>query len=123
MTTPLDIARNAWGADLPEWVEALAIECGKTSQSRVATQMNRSGALISNVLRNKYPGSLSAVEEVFSGVFQHALLDCPALGNIPTNQCQDWRRKSHSFATGNPLRTRMFRACGQCPRNRKGATA
>lgn len=115
--TPLEIAREAYPDGLPEWIEALAIECARTSQKRVADRMNRSAAMISTVLRGKYAGSLAAVEEVFKGVFLDARIECPALGVIPTNVCQDWRRKSHTFASGNPLRVWMFRACNRCPRN------
>ena len=121
MSTPLDIARAAWGDDMPDWIEALAIECGRTSQNKVAVRMNRSAAMISQVLRAKYPGNLASVEEAFRGTFQSASLLCPALGNLPTNECQDWRRKARVFSSGNPLRSRMFRACGSCPRNRREA--
>lgn len=119
MSGPLEIARSAWGDDLPEWVEALAIECAATSQNKVASRMGRSAALISQVLRAKYPADLRAVEEVFRGVFQEARVSCPALGTIPANECQDWRRRTRTFASGNPLRVRMFRACAHCPRNMK----
>jgi hypothetical protein len=34
MTAPLDVARAAWGEALPDWVEALALECGRSSQNR-----------------------------------------------------------------------------------------
>ena len=50
------------------------------------------------------------------GTFLNATLDCPALGELPLQQCQDWRDKASTFAMGNPLRTRMYRACNACPR-------
>ena len=118
---PLEIARAAWGDGLPEWVEALAVECAGSSQNKVAARMNRSAALISQVLRAKYAGSLTAVEEVFRGVFQQARVSCPALGLMPANECQDWRRKGRTFHPGNPTRVKMFRACAHCPRNRPAA--
>jgi len=117
MSSPLEIARIAWGATLPDWVQAMAVECTATSQNRVAARMDRSPALISQVLRAKYPADLSAVEERFRGVFLAGRVACPALGTLPSHECQDWRAKSRSFATGNPLRVRMFRACAACPRN------
>lgn len=115
----LDIARESWGDEMPDWIEALAIECGRTSQNAVAKEMGRSGALISQVLRCKYPADLGAIEERFKGVFLEAKVQCPALGDLAANLCQDWRVKGREFAPGNPLRTRMFRACGACPRNSK----
>jgi hypothetical protein len=118
MTAPLDVARNAWGEALPDWVQALALECGRSSQNKVAVRLGRSAAMISLILRAKYPGDLTAFEERFRGVFQAQALDCPALGLIPSHECQDWRVKGKAFTPGNPLRTRMFRARAACPRNR-----
>jgi hypothetical protein len=116
--TPLDVARAAWGDALPDWVEALALQCGRSSQNKVAERLDRSAAMISQILRAKYPGDLAGFEERFKGVFQAQALDCPALGLIPSNECQDWRVKGRVWAPGNPRRTRMYRACRACPRNR-----
>jgi hypothetical protein len=55
MTAPLDVARNAWGEALPDWVEALALECGLSSQNKVAVRLGRSAAMISLILRAKCP--------------------------------------------------------------------
>ena len=116
--SPLEIARAAWGEALPTWVEALAVECARSSQKAVAARLNRSGAVISTVLRNKYEGSVSAIEELFNGAFLNMRIGCPELGELPVNECQHWRGKARHFASGNPLRVRMFRACASCPRNR-----
>jgi len=115
---PIEVARTAWAGSLPDWGEALALECGRTSQNRVAERLGRSAAMVSQILRNKYPGDLTGFEERFRGVFQAQALECPALGLIPSHECQDWRVKAKVFTAGNPLRTRMFRACAACPRNR-----
>lgn len=119
VSTPLDIARAAWGEALPDWVALLAEECGKTSQNKVAKRMNRSAAMVSTVLRNKYPGDMQAVEEVVRGVFMASTVICPALGEISTADCRDWMRKSWSFSNENSERVRMFRACRSCPRSKK----
>ena len=119
MTGPLETARAEWGEALPEWVEAMALECARTSQNHVANRLGRSAAMISNILRNRYPSPLAGIEDQFRGVFQNATIRCPALGELPTHECRAWREKSRDFALGNPLRVRMFRACGDCPRNKK----
>ena len=111
--------REAWGDALPDWVEALAIECARSSQNKVAARLNRSGALVSMVLKNKYDGNLEGVHEVFNGVFHAEVVACPALGRVPANECQDWRLKARKFVNVNALRVRMYRACHACPRNRK----
>lgn len=123
MTTPaptaLDTARAAWGADLPDWIEVLAITCTRTSQAAVARQLERTGAVISQVLRRTYPAKLDRIEERVRGVLMNSLVQCPALGPLPTNKCQDWRAKSREFVLASPLRSRMYRACLTCPLNRK----
>lgn len=116
--TPLDMARASWGEDLPDWVETLAIECGRSSQIDVARKLERSGAVISQVLRNKYPADTRQIEDRVRGVFLAGQVECPGLGTIATHLCQDWRGKAGTFAIGNPLRTRMFRACNACPRHK-----
>lgn len=121
--TPLAIALAAWGEPLPDWVETLAIACGKTSQAQVAKQLGRSGAVISQVLRRVYPASMAGIEERVRGVFLNGTVACPALGEVPVHECQDWRDKARTFAMGNPLRLRMYRACQNCLRNRKEGEA
>ena len=122
MSGPLDTARTAWGADLPDWVEIMAVECGKTSQRIVSEKLGRSTAVISQVLSRKYPADLKRIEERVRGVFLDAVVSCPAMGEMPLQSCQDWREKSKVFALGNPLRREMYRHCNKCSRNQKDGT-
>ena len=119
MSGPLDIARGAWGDDLPDWVETLAIQCGLTSQNQVAKKIGRSASAISQILNHKYGADLANIEERVRGVFQEQTVLCPSLGQMPLQTCQDWRAKARAFQLGNPLRARMYRACHKCPRNQK----
>jgi len=116
MSNPVEIAKASWGAGLPDWIAALAEECLLSSQNKVAARLGRSAALVSLVLRAKYTGDYEAVEEVFKGVFQAATVDCPALGNLPSHECIEWRKKARRFGNANMLRVQMFRACNKCPR-------
>lgn len=120
MSNPVDIARTAWGETMPDWVAALARACASQSQASVAATLGRSPALVSQVLRRKYPGDLAAVEEAVRGAYLGAQVDCPALGPVATHDCQDWQRKARRFVNVNALRVRMYRACHQCPRNTRG---
>lgn len=120
MSDPIETAQAAWGDALPDWVAGLAAECAATSQNRVAAKLGRSAALISQVLRNKYPGDMEAVEELFNGAFRSVAVSCPALGTIPANECRLWRERARKFTGTNSLKVRMFRACNHCPRHRKG---
>lgn len=119
MNGPVKIAREAWGAEMPDWIEALALECARSSQNKVAAKLGRSAALVSQVLRNKYPGDLDGLEERFRAEFQAADVECPALGLIPLATCLGWRRKAQDFQNTNSLRVRMFRACSGCPKNKR----
>ena len=116
MSGPIDVARECWGEPLPDWVEALAVACGRSSQNAVAKQLGRAGAVVSQVLRNKYPAKTDAIEERVRGVFLAGKVICPSLGDLPLQDCQDWRDKARVFAMGNPRRTQMYRACRACPR-------
>ncbi len=119
MSGPTEIARTAWGDTMPDWIETLARECEATSQNRVAARINRSAALISQLLRRKYPGDLAGIEERVRAEFTDAAIQCPVLGKMPASECLQWRRKGRSFQNTNSLRVKMFRACLHCPMNRK----
>lgn len=115
----IEKARIAWGDPLPDWVEMLARECASTSQRAVADRLGRSAGLISQVLAGKYPGDIAAIEDAVRGAWMGASVECPALGTLPTDECQAWRVKARTFVNVNSLRVRMYRACQACPRNRK----
>lgn len=119
MSGPLQIAEEAWGTPLPDWVRVLALACARSSQVAVAKELGRSPAVVSQVLRKRYGAEMDRFEERVRGLYLDGRVMCPALGDLPTNECQDWRDKARSFAVGNPLRVRMFRACAGCPRNQK----
>lgn len=119
MSGPVQIAEEAWGTPLPDWVRVLALACSRSSQVAVAKELGRSPAVVSQVLRKRYGAEMDRFEERVRGLYLEGRVMCPALGELPTNECQDWRDKARSFAVGNPLRVRMFRACASCPRNQK----
>lgn len=114
-----DTASAAWGPEMPEWVGDLARECEATSQNKVAAEMGYSAALISQLLRAKYPGDLNAVREIFVSVYQQELINCPTLGDIPAQDCRGWREKAKAFVNTSNFRSRMYRACNKCHRNGK----
>lgn len=120
--SPLETARSAWGEALPDWVEVLAIECARTSQNAVAKRLDRSGAVVSQVLRGSYGADMGRIEERVRGVLMRGQVTCPGLGEIPLQACQDWRGRASHFAIGNPTRVRMFHACNRCPRHKAPST-
>jgi hypothetical protein len=101
---------------MPDWVEALALACERSSQNRVAVALSRSSTVISQVLTRTYAASMDRIEDRVRGVYLNGMVQCPEKGELPTNECQDWREKARTFAMGNPERTQMLRACRRCPR-------
>lgn len=92
--SPIAIAREYWGTELPQWVELLAGECMQSSQNKVAKALDVSPTMISQVLRAKYPGDMQRLEDVFRGVFLSATVDCPARGPLPAQDCYKWRDRA-----------------------------
>lgn len=117
MTSPrLEIALAAWGNPLPDWVAVLVSRCDQTSQAEVARLLERSGAVVSQVLRKTYSAEMARIEERVRGVFMAGRVACPSLGEMPVQTCQDWRDLANKYAAGGPMRRRMFHACRACPR-------
>ncbi len=123
MSDLINAAEEAWGAPLPDWIRSLALACERSSQSKVAAQLDRSPAVVSTVLRKKYAGSYERIEERVRGILMDGRIDCPGMGQLRTHECQDWREKAKTFSPGNPTRTRMFRACNRCPVFKKESEA
>lgn len=123
MSGPAETARQSWGAALPDWVEALAEACRQSSQARVAARIHRSPAVVSQVLRRKYPGDMAALEDLVRGALMAGTVDCPALGTLPLHECRGWMAKARSFGNTNALRVQMYRACRGCARFRKADEA
>lgn len=120
MSDLMTTTEEAWGSPLPDWIRSLALACERSSQSKVAAQLDRSPAVVSTVLRKVYKGSYDRIEERVRGILMDGRVDCPGMGQLPSHECQDWREKARVFAPGNPTRTRMFRACRRCPVYLKG---
>ncbi|WP_322895206.1 MULTISPECIES: hypothetical protein [unclassified Yoonia] len=117
MSGPFEIAVEAWGHDMPEWVNVLAKACAASSQSKVAKRLGYAAAVVSQILRNKYAGKVDNVRARVEGVLMGATLECPALGLLPLHECQDWRKKAKVFSNANHQRVVMYRACSNCPNN------
>lgn len=111
----ITIAKDAWGETLPDWIEALAQACDRTSQNKVAAQLARSASLVSTVLSGKYQGDMAAVEEIVRGVLMHETVDCPALGDVEKQVCRMWReRGAQPLDPINTQYVQMHRACRHC---------
>lgn len=116
--TPLQIAEAHWGADMPDWVRALAVECERPgmTQRAVAEKLDRSPAIVTQILRKQYAAATDRIEERVRGVFMNGQVECPARGSIPAHECQDWRAAARTFVGASPQHRMMYRACRGCHR-------
>lgn len=116
MDTYLKKACIAWEEDLPDWVDVLAQFCDNYSQRLAAAEIRYSPAVVTQVLKNTYNGNLTAIEDAVKGAFMHATVNCPVIGDLPTNNCLENQKKK--FSTSNPQRVQLYRACRVCEHNR-----
>ncbi|MCK9468175.1 MAG: hypothetical protein M0Q49_02055 [Porticoccaceae bacterium] len=115
--SPMDRIGTTWGDAAPQWVRLLAEQCALRSQKKVAEEMGYSTTVINQVLGNKYPGDLEAVETAFNGAFLSANVNCPVLGELAAHRCLENQRRK--YAATNAIRVRLFKAChGGCPHSR-----
>lgn len=117
-TPNLERARAAWGAKTPDWIVALAGECDRSSQGRVARRLGISAAVVNQVLGGAYKGRLDRVEARVRGEFMGATVQCPVLGEISRRDCIS--NQTLKFRPTNPLRVALRKACPVCP-NREDA--
>lgn len=113
------IAKEAWG-DVPDWIEVLIVECDNTSQSKAAARIGRSASVISQTIRNAYPGNMKDIEDRVRAVLCPEQVKCPSLGWIGSGDCLAWRdRAQRGLHSSSPMTVRMFKACRACDRYRE----
>jgi len=119
MSDRMIVARDGWGDSVPDWVSALVKACDTkgASQNSVASRIGVTGAVVSQVLRNKYPAKTGRIEARVRAVFLDGKITCPALGELSAEACLNWRDASHALSSVSPAKVRMFKACKACPRN------
>ncbi len=105
---------------MSDWIETLRAECERTSQSRAASLIGYSPAVINQVLRGSYKGDLRRVEQAVKGALMGAVVDCPVVGDMPRNRCIDYQRRAGSFAATNPMRVQLSQTCPGCRHNTEG---
>ena len=93
----------------PTWLTVLRSECRARTQAAVAEEIGYSPAVVNQVLQGKYKGDLVRVERAVRGAFMGETCHCPVMGEIPVNQCLTIQKQP--FASTNPQRVRLYRAC------------
>jgi hypothetical protein len=117
----LQRARERWGAQLPDWVEALA----RAADAEIArggnlTSLGKrialSGNQVSGVIGNTHPAGKArdAIEATVRGSLMKAEVLCPALGMvIGLDRCAGFQRQRKSAAS--PMAVRLAATCPGCP--------
>lgn len=117
--TAMERASAAWGEAMPAEIQALAEACMRSTARDVANRLGYSDAVVSHMLSRRYPGDVQAVLIRIRGALLGQQVDCPVLGPIGKDQCLQEQAKP--FSSSNPARARLFRACRDCPSNRKNS--
>jgi hypothetical protein len=104
---------------VPEWICALIKACDAkgASQNRVAGRLGCTGAVVSQVIRNKYGAKTDNIEAGLRAVYLDGKADFPALGPIDSETCMNWRDVSEILTSAQPDKVMMFVACRKCNRN------
>lgn len=116
-------ALRAWGANPPDWIVALAAACDKTTQARVAADLEISAPVVNQLLGRTYQGRVDRMESRVRGQYMKATVLCPVLGEISTRDCQENQQRNRSFRATNPLRVALRMACPKCPNREKGCSS
>ena len=122
MTMPrVDIATEAWAGKPPGFVLAITAEWDRTRSSRkVGAAIGYSPSVVSQLVRNLYPGDTRAIAAAVRDRLQEAVIPCPVQGEIGLSVCREWQNRP--FSAASALHVCMFRACRvcECNPNREG---
>ena len=110
-------AVHAWQGAVPAEVIALATEANRTSGAASAKRLGYSGAVVTQVVGNKYPGDLATVFARIRGALMGEMVNCPVLGEVARDQCLS--EQARPFSATNSTRARLYHACQRCPNNRQ----
>ena len=112
-------AQKAWGDCLPDFVQALAEACDKSSQRQVGRNLGLSCAAVNLLINNRYhPRPYAYVKERIRKGLMVENVFCPVLSEIPRLRCLEEQRAP--FSSNNPLRLSLYRACPSCPHYMEG---
>ena len=108
----------AWGDAAPDWLLVLADECDRTNQARAAERIKYSGGVVSQLLSNKAEKyDLAKIEKMVRGALMGTTVECPALQEIPLDQCLWEQAQPKSSASAQ--RNEIWLACrSSCPHSR-----
>ena len=102
----------------PEWMVVLRAHAKAHGQRKAAADIGYSAPVVNQVLKGHYAGDLKAVQAKVEGALMGATVECPVIGEMPRNRCIEHQARANRFATSNPLRVQLSKACPKCPNRR-----
>lgn len=94
------------------WLDLLQTKCEQLSRKQVISDLGISKTTLSQLLNNKYPGDLAAMEQKVTTKYGGLTVNCPVLGEIALSRCATEQNKP--FNTSSPQRVKLFKACQSC---------
>ena len=99
-----------------QWLELLRQKCEELGRRKVEAALGISKTTLSQVLNEKYPGSMDNIATKVCEVYSNDKVVCPVLGSITVQRCVT--EQSKPFAATNPQRVKLWKACQTCPLNK-----
>jgi len=121
--TNLERALAGWGADLPDWVEALARACDASSQTEIGKLLRYSRTAICLLVNGEYHCNQTAIETRIRLVLMRPpAIHCPGEGReISSEACA--ARAVSPMPMSSPQELRAWTACRTCPHSRIGGAS
>lgn len=116
--TPVAVVRAGWGDAMPDWVQALADECARSSQGEAGRKLRRySASVVNQVLSNTYKGNVRRIEYQVRGLIMQQTVNCPVMYEPITHaSCVYAQETSFDQRLALPGISLAFRrACPTCP--------
>lgn len=98
-----------------DWLKTLTANAKKHGYRRVCTRLGISQTTLSQVLSQTYKGNLRRIQQLVEGTLMDSTVECPVLGEIPTDQCIKHQSRINDFAATNPTRVQLHKTCPDCP--------
>lgn len=114
--TPVVVMQAGWGEDMPDWVEALADACAKTSQQEAARRIEYTSSVVNQVLKNTYKGNMRRVEYQVRGLLMKQTVECPLdFEPLPQESCVWMQEISFDKKRAMPNAAAYRAKCPLCP--------
>ncbi len=102
-----------------KWMRALRDAIAAHGLTATARQLGVSPSMISQAVKGLYKGNIARLQTLVEGSLLSATVSCPVLGDLPKHKCQQHQDRARMFATANPLKAQLYRACrAGCPYSR-----